>query len=106
MGVRHRIILLFWLYGAHLSFYMVFSQRIFGVYNGPKAYSIMAFGFFFSNLIGASAANVLLAIFGYKNIFFYFFGSTLVSLIVFCLYRPKIKKFRETFEEHYDPSKE
>jgi predicted MFS family arabinose efflux permease len=95
----------FWIYGAHLSSYIIISQRLFGVNNGPKVFSIMAFGLMFSSFIGASAANVLLALFGYKNIFIYFLGSTFASLVIFCLYRPNIKKFRETFEEHYDPSK-
>jgi predicted MFS family arabinose efflux permease len=94
----------FWLNGAHMNSYMVMSQRLFGVNQGPKAYAIMSFGLTIANLLGSSGANVLLSIFGFKNIFLYFFFSCLLSLIVFCIYRPTLEQ-KEGQEVQYDPSK-
>lgn len=95
----------FWLNGANLNSYMILSQRLFGVNNGPKAFSMMAFGISFGNMIGASGGNLLLGWFSFRDIFLYFFASTLLSFVVFGIYRPSVNKLHESSDERYDPSK-
>lgn len=103
-GFAVSMFVIYFVYGAHLGLYPTISQKLFGVNNGPKAFGIIIFGMNLANLIGGAGSSFLIGYFGWEHVFVYFFFCTIISTVLLCLYRPKIKDFREVFEEKFDPT--